>query len=542
MSVVPAGAVDHALALLFPPKTDDRDQASACTTSLRTFVEEAWPIVEPGTTFKTNWHIDAICDHLQAVSDGHIKRLIINIPPRHMKSSTVAVLWPVWEWLTRPETRFLYASYAQGLSKRDSLKCRRIIESMGGRRQGGNLIERIGYTGFLHLIGQDWKLAGDQNEKLRFENTRAGYRIATSVGGSATGEGGDIIVIDDPHKADEIESVTQRDKVTEWLDGTMSTRHNDPSTGRTVLVMQRLHQGDATGHLLAQGGWEHLCLPARYEPKHPYIWPDDPRSTPGELLWPDHFDESAVTSLEKSLLSRAPGQLQQNPVALEGGMFKRHWWQRRWQPGFESTLPLGFDAVIQSWDMRFSDSKEKTSSYVVGQVLGYHGADVYLLAQCRGRLSFTETLHAVKALSEFRPESTAKLVEKKANGEAVISTLRRKVPGLIGIEPLGGKDVRAAAVSHFIEAGNVILPASDTIPCPSHFVDEAGQRVDLVPTTVADFIEEFATFPKAMNDDQVDALSQALSWRAPAARAAVVDDDEDEEPEALTAGLMDRPI
>jgi predicted phage terminase large subunit-like protein len=146
-------------------------------------------------------------------------------------------------------------------------------------------------------------------------------------------------------------------------------------------------------------------------------------------------------------------------------MFKRDWW-RYWTPGFEQTLWQGWDRVLQSWDMRFSDSQSTASSFVVGQVWGAHGADRYLLAQIRGRLSFVETLKAVKDLTAFRPDATAKLVEEKANGAAVISTLRRKIPGLIPIEPEGGKDVRASAISPYVEAGNVLLPPDDYIPCP----------------------------------------------------------------------------
>jgi predicted phage terminase large subunit-like protein len=500
--VPPPGAAAAAERLLWPPPDPDRDEALAFTQSLRAFIEPAWPIVEPGTVFKTNWHIDAICEHLEAVSRGDIRELIINVPPRHMKSSLIAVLWPCWEWLTRPETKWLFVSYAAGLSKRDSLKCRRIIESEGGRTADGTLLERVGYQGALRLLGQNWQLASDQNEKMRFENTEAGYRIATSVGGTATGEGGDILVVDDPHKADEVESETERRNVIDFLDGTLSTRLNDPTTGRVVVVMQRLHQQDATGHLLDQGGYTHLCLPAEYEPTHPFVWPDDPRSEPGELLWPEHFTEQAVDKLKRKLGSyRAAGQLQQRPSPAEGGMFQRDWW-RYWTPGFEHTLWKGWDLVLQSWDMRFSDSQSSASSYVVGQVWGVHEAHRYLLAQIRGRLSFVETLKAVRALTTMRPEATAKLVEKKANGAAVISTLQRKIPGLIAIEPEGGKDVRAAAVSPYVEAGNILLPPDDYIPCPPGYE----------PTSVQDFIEEHAQFPNGANDDQVDSLSQALNW------------------------------
>jgi len=179
------------------------------------------------------------------------------------------------------------------------------------------------------------------------------------------------------------------------------------------------------------------------------------------------------------------------------------------------------------------------ASYVVGQAWGFHGADCYLLAQVRGRFGFADTLHVVAALSEFEPRAVAKLVENKANGPAVITKLRSTVQGLIAVEPQGGKEVRAAAVTPIAEAGNVILPAAVTIPCPAGYMDAAGEWHDLEPTTVADWIHELSTFPVG-GDDQVDAFSQALAWAKPAARL-VVDDDAFAEPASTSvmAGIMD---
>ena len=193
--------------------TDDEFLAEDARRSLRAFVAEAWPVLEPGTPYVANWHIDAISDHLEAITRGELNRLIINIPPRHMKSLAVTVFWPTWEWLSHPERRFLFSSYAQTLSTRDSLKCRRLIQLPGfydprAPASERTLVERIGYMGVVRLLAemrgeQPWQLTGDQSTKQRFENSRTGYRIATSVGGAATGEGGDRVVCDDPHKAGE---------------------------------------------------------------------------------------------------------------------------------------------------------------------------------------------------------------------------------------------------------------------------------------------------------------------------------------------------
>lgn len=308
--------------------------AEACRRSLRRFVVEAWPLVEPGTPFVPNWHIDAICEHLEAVSRREIRRLIINIPPRHMKSLAVSVFWPCWEWLERPETKWLFASYAASLSIRDSLKCRRLIETRGVRHPGEEMtvLERIGYRGLLEQLHGDqaWQLAGDQNAKQRFENTRRGYRLATGVGGGSTGEGGDIVTVDDPHKTQEAESEARRKEVSDWFDGTMRTRLNQPKTGAFVAIMQRVHEQDLVGHLLEQGGWTHLCLPAEYEPSHPFVWPCDPRTTEGELLWPARIDAEALADLKLMGAYRAAGQLQQRPAPAEGFLFKRAHF-RRWR-------------------------------------------------------------------------------------------------------------------------------------------------------------------------------------------------------------------
>ena len=507
------------MTLILP--TRDEARAERCARDLGVFVREAWPILEPGTRYVPNWHIDSICDRLSAVTAGEVSRLIINIPPRHMKSLAVAVLWPCWEWLSHPERRFLFSSYAQGLSTRDSLKCRRLIEMPGfddPRRPPGQrtLIERVGYAGLIGLLAagrgeEPWRLTGDQSTKQRFENTRTGYRIATSVGGSATGEGGDRVVCDDPHKADEVESELQRESVLSWWDGTMSTRLNDPKTGAFVIVMQRLHERDLTGHLLAQGGYEHLCLPAEYEPSHPFVWPSDPRIEEGALLWPDHVDRGSLDQIKRPLGSYgSAGQLQQRPAPEEGGILKRAWW--RWWSGKRAEAPH-FDQLVQSWDMSFGDNEAATSSYVVGQLWGQFGADRYLIRQTRERMEFIEALAAVRELTAWADEhyparaGHLKLVEDKANGPAIVSTLGREIPGMVPVNPQGDKIARARSVVPQLEAGNVHLPGA---PNARH----SDYDPSITPLWVRALVDECASFPNAAHDDQVDALSQALSRMA----------------------------
>ncbi len=441
--------------------------------NLRTYVERAWSIVEPATPYIPGWHIDAICEHLEAVSNGQIKRLIINMPPRHMKSLLVGVFWMTWEWTRNPALRYLYASYAADLATRDSVKCRRIIES----------------PWYRHRWGREVRLTGDQNAKTRFENTATGQRLSTGVGGMATGEGGDRIVVDDAHKVDEVESDVTREAVLDWWDGTMLTRGNGTDSVK-VIVGQRIHERDLPGHLLGQGGWELLCLPGEYEPKTArstaILGFTDPRTKPGELLWPARFGREDFIEFRKMGSYRFAAQFQQTPAPAGGGLVKRAWWQYY----DEATLPKDFDTLVQSWDLAFKDAD--TSDYVVGQVWGRKGANCYLLDMIRDRLDFPATVRAFEAWNVKWAEARTKLVEDAANGPAIIAQLRSKVQGLIPISPKGSKEARVSAVSPFIESGNVFLPSPKLRP----WID--------------DFLTEWTSFPKGAHDDMVDAGSQAL--------------------------------
>ena len=472
-------------------------QAEKARRRLHEFVRQAWHVLEPSTPFVAGIHVQAICAHLQAVTEGRIHDLIINVPPGHAKSLLTAVFWPAWVWIDRPQIRWLFASYAASLSVRDSVKCRRLIESDWYQRRWGNR----------------YQISGDQNQKNRFENDRTGYRIATSVGGSATGERADVVVVDDPHSVDQAESECQRRAAVEWFNGTMCTRLNDFTTGHKIVVQQRLHESDVTGDLLAKGGFELLCLPAEFEPERRCVtgigW-TDPRVEPAELLWPEKVSAAQLDALKISLGSyRYAGQFQQRPSPAEGGILKRAWF-RFWRPAHIDLpavsvrlpdgsviqiqavpIPANFDTMIQSWDMAFKDNV--TSDYVVGQVWGAKGADRFLLDQHRARLDMPATKDAVLSLSHRWPKATAKLVEDKANGPAVIQELKHQLEGLIEVTPEGGKIARAHAVSPMVESGNVYLPHPALVPWTDGFLEEA------------------AAFPNGRHDDQVDAMTQALN-------------------------------
>lgn len=447
-------------------------ERSLCRRHLKHFIEAAWHVVEPKRPYQHNWHIDAICEHLEAINAGQIRNLVINMPPRHSKSTLISVMWFCWTWTHSPERRWIFSSYSQRLAIRDSVKCRRIIDSPW-------------YRG---LFGDVFQITQDQNEKTKFENDKTGVRMITSVGGGATGEGAEILVCDDPHKASEIYSDTKRERALMWWDEEMSTRENDPAKTAKVIVMQRLHEKDLAGHLVAEKGYEHLRLPAEFDGKkvRTSIGWEDPRKAAGELLWPERFDLEFHKRKRIELGARAyAGQFGQEPAPADGTTFRREWWK------FWTKLPERFDRVITSWDLSFDVGN--SAAYNVGQAWGVHQGKRYLIAQIRERLGFTGQVEAIKKLAATREDFTEHLIEKKANGAAAIDVLKAKFPNLIAIEPRGDKLVRAEAVSPQVEAGSVYLPDPALNPW------------------VEDFIERCTKFPNVEFKDEIDAMSQALT-------------------------------
>lgn len=448
--------------------------------SPRAFMEWAWPILEPKTPFLPNWHIDLLCEYLEAVTAGEILRLVINIPPRYMKSLLVTVMWPCWEWYRQPSGRYIFSSYAENLASHHSLARRRLIRSRQYRR-----------------FAPEISLTRDQQEKLEFHNTLGGIMVATSTGGSITGKGGNRLIIDDPHNPIQAESDAQRQQGIDFYLYTLSTRLNDPKRDAIVLVMQRLHTRDLTAVCLEQG-FTHVCLPALAPSHTTIVFPRSGRTVVRQLdspLWPER---QGVAELEQQRVTLGSygfaGQYQQSPVPREGGMFKPEWW-RYWDQ-----LPARFDDITLSWDLSFKNGEGH--DYVVGLALGRVGALVYVLDRFKTRASFTETCQAIKRMVAKYPNARAVLVEDAANGPAVVSVLQKEVRAILAVTPEGGKQSRAAAVQPQIEAGQVLLPRP-------RFAD--GQlRFDYA--WVEDFVEQFSAFPKGEHDDDVDALTQALVY------------------------------
>jgi len=450
-----------------------------CRMMLVDFVRSAWHIIEPGTEYIHNWHIDLVCEYLMLVTQGKITRLIINIPPRYMKSLIVTVMWPVWSWLQKATDRFLTASYAQSLSSKHSIDRRTIMLS----------------SWFLERFSDLFCFADDLNKVMEYKNNHEGYMLATSFGGSATGRGGNKIIIDDPMNPKEAHSDVERANVIREFDQTFTTRLDDKVNGAIVVVMQRLNEMDLTGHLLKKGGWTILSLPAIAEKDEKIVFPVSKRVVQrkeGDLLWPEREDETAVMNMKRALGSyNFAGQYQQRPSPKEGGTFKKKWF--RYYGGTEPDavqLPAEFDFMLQSWDTKFK--KTTTGAYVCGQVWGVKGADCYLVSLFRDRSGLIGTIKAVDSMSKHWPKATVKLIEEAANGPAVIEVMQKKISGIIPVPPQGSKEARAEAVSPLVEAGNVWVPH----PSICGWTD--------------DFIDECAAFPNGAYKDQVDAMTQAL--------------------------------
>lgn len=459
--------------------------AEVCRRRLHPFVREAWKILEPDTAFIDNWHIGAIAEHLEAVTRGDIRRLLINIPPGCMKSLLV-VCWNAWEWIETPGLRYLCGSYSDTLTIRDQLRVRDVLSSEWYQR---------------HFPA---RLRTDQNAKTRMDTTACGWRIATSVGGRATGEHPDRVVVDDPHSAKKANSEKDRESVIAWNDGTLSTRGASRDAA-FVYIMQRLAMGDLSGHVLNKPkaiGWVHLCLPMRYEKARPPadqpdappvprmptspLGFDDPRTEEGELLWPQLFTASKVDALEIDLgPAGTAGQLQQRPAPLEGNLFKRSWFK------IIDALPAGRLKPVRSWD---GAATEDDGDYTVGALMSTTKAgEIIIEGVIRGRWGANEIEgeHGIikqTAQLDGRGVAIREEQEPGSAGKKLVESHAKLLKGwdYQGTPSTGDKVTRAMPLRAQAAVGNVYLLRG--------------------PWNHA-FIDELCLFPNGDYDDQVDAAS-----------------------------------
>lgn len=486
------------------------DERERCESSLECFLESAWPHFE-ATAYARTWHIDAVCEHLEAVSYGEIDKLVINIPPRHGKTSMVVIAWPCWTWALEPDrryprigaqVRFLCGAYGARKAQQDGVTARRLIGSLWYQR----------------LWGARVMIAPDRDNAENYDNLAGGSRINTGIPESL-GKGGLIRLLDDPQKTDEVESELVRESVIRAYDEVWSTRSNDPKSGAEVIIMQRLGENDLTGHVLERHGWTHLMLPAEYDasrhcvtmlgvPGEEYEWhdprgcdtdgdplpPEERAKSDGEPLWSDRFDENWCKAQAALVGPHAwAAQFQQSPVARGGNVIKSEWW-RLWE------LPKNPDVgtVVVSLDGAYGLKRTNDYSAVTvwGAFPGKRGEPLLILLDAwRDRLAIHDLVQRlIKTCTER--EADYLLIEGKGPGLSVSQEIRRLMGSrrwlTVLVDPEGqDKLARLQRVQALFANGAIWAP--DT---------EWAQMV----------IDEVSSFPRAKHDDLTDSTSQALNW------------------------------
>ena len=434
------------------------------------FFRAAWPVLEPGKDLEWSWHYDLIGEYLQAAFLRQIRRLIINLPPRTAKTTESTICFPAWVWTKQPGMRFLTASHSSGLSGDHSAARRRLIESRW-------------YQSLWPL-----NFTRDTNRRDQYRNTAQGEMIATSVGSSeALGKGGDILMVDDAMNPAEARSAAKIKELHDWFPNVFRQRLNDPATGVIIVIEQRSGENDLTGWLLKNepNQWQHVVVPLEAPVRKEYSFPISGKvhvREPGDVLQPRRHTTEVIANRKIHVRTFAT-QDQQQPARESGIIFLREWWK------FRGTMRASYDVIITSWD--FAVEGNADSDYNAGVCLGRCGADIDVIDVFAKRLPFPQQQQALATFAWKHSYATRHLVEKKANGPAIIASLKSKVSGLIAVEPQGSKEQRADAATPECEAGNIYLVEGEW----NH-----------------EFIEELAIFPNGANDDRVDAFAQGINW------------------------------
>jgi len=449
-------------------------------TDLASFVERAFYELNPQTKFKAAPHIEAIATKLEACRRGEIRRLIINLPPRHLKSHTVSIAFVAWYLGHNPAGQVICASYGQDLADKLARDCRTVMQS-----------------GWYQKLFRT-RLSGRASVN-DFMTMDQGFRMSTSVGGVLTGRGADLILIDDPLKPDDALSGIQRAAVNDWYQNTLLSRLNDKETGCIIIIMQRLHQDDLVGHVIAKEDWDVLSFPAIAEEDtvHQIRSPLGDRlfrRKVGDILHPERESQDTLIKIRQNLGEyNFASQYQQNPAPPGGAMVKDIWLKF-----YEEREKPKFYRVVQSWDT--ANKAGELNDYSVCTTWGVHEKKYYLLNVLRRRLNYPELKRMAIDLAQAWNAQNV-LIEDKASGTQLIQELERELYSTVtAYKPTPGTDkiMRLHAVTDLFESGRVLLPKE--------------------APWLADYIQEITGFPGTKFDDQVDSTTQALDhMRVPSA-------------------------
>lgn len=454
-------------------------EAEHARQDFKTFVKLAWNELEPGTPLLWNWHLDALCEHLQALQDRKIRRLVIGIAPGHAKSTIVSQMFPDWVWINDPYSRWLCASHSLDLAIRDNRYRRRLIES----------------EWFQDRYSRIFKFSPDQKAKGYFENDKKGYQLAIAVRGSGTGKRATHMLIDDANNA--MAGEADIAATVEWYGKTWVSRQNDQTNGMSVIVGQRLGSNDLIGHILEIGGCEHLCLPEEYEPARKCVtsigW-EDPRTVEGELLWPEKFPTEVLDTLKKTITSTDyAAQYQQSPVPAGGAKFKREWFRyfTETQEAYILETHEGIKSIYKNYCWFFitgdlAISQKQEADYTVFCVWCVTPEnDLLLIEMIRARFSNPEQLKQIKLLHMRYPGAYFKIESVAYQLALIQQALAAGIP-CKEYKPAGKGDkvARSSVATIWMENGKLFWRrGSDDLP--------------VVET-------EHLMFPKAPNDDIVD--------------------------------------
>jgi predicted phage terminase large subunit-like protein len=453
--------------------TDPRLVAAILRNDLYSFIQAIFPIASPNDSFTPNWHLEAIAYHLSLVRQGKLNRLIITVPPRSLKSICASVAFPAFLLGHNPRHRIICVSYSEALARKHATDCRAVMRS--------NLYGRL---------FPDTRLSPEKNTEVEFATTLGGGRLATSVGGTLTGRGGDTITIDDPMRAQDAESESARENTNQWYGNTLLSRLDNKTTGAIIVVMQRLHVDDLVGHLLPQGGWTHLNLPAiaQVEEGIPLSETRFHRRRPGDLLHPAREPREILDAAREAMGTLAFGaQYLQEPVPEGGNHIKWSWFHL--YDNLRHRVPE--DKIIVSWDT--AQSSKDLASYSVCVVLRVRGETVHVLDVIRQRLEYPDLKRRIIEVHKcwrYQANSYDLAIENKGSGMCLIQDLQREGVHAVAIEPEGDKVMRMTRHTPRLEAGCVFLPRQ------APWLDE--------------FRREILAFPAGRYNDQVDAFSQAL--------------------------------